>query len=170
MRRACSQRGSILVVVLVILIALLAVGAVAVRMLTTDTRGLRNKKLATDSRYCAEAGLNVARPVVAAHYADWNDVLDGEPYPDWYPIRGDLDQPADGVADYEVTIADNNDEFEPTRLNPARDNDLKIILESKCLKFERYNKTLLSLIELPRSGGCPYPQAGQGCGNTGGVK
>ncbi len=109
-----GQRGAVMVLVLVILVALLAGGAVLLQLQLGSTR---QTGVAADKRaalYCAEAGLTAARAVIVNNYADWSLILDadGGNDPAWYPVTGDLD--GDGTADYEVRLRDNDDVIDRT--------------------------------------------------------
>jgi len=165
-----SETGTVLVLVLTVLAALLAGAAVALRLQTSDTKAAGLANSARTSLYCAEAGLAASRPIVAAHFSTWEDVLDGTPFPPWYPIQGDIDIPADGVDDYIVTLVDNDDEFAPLPLDPTRDNDLKIYVTSRCVKYPDYPRVVTELIQFQGGGGCVNRNVGgAGCGNSGNV-
>ena len=53
-----NERGSAMVVVMVILVALLGAGAVAMHVQVSDTQSTGLIKAGRDSLYCAEAGLD----------------------------------------------------------------------------------------------------------------
>jgi hypothetical protein len=168
MRRS-GERGSAMVVVMVILVALLGAGAVAIYVQVADTRSTGMIRSARDALYCAEAGLATARPLVGQNFADWPILLDDDPDNDdgagWYPVEGDLD--GDGDIDYEVRIMDNDDESPPQPNDTTRDNDLRVFIVSKCVKFPDTPREVLELV-LYQGGGTLYRnQAGQGSSNTG---
>ena len=167
--RRNGERGSAMVVVMVILVALLSAGSVAIYVQVADTRTTGMIRQSRDALYCAEAGLATARPLVGQNFADWPILLDDDPDNDigagWYPVEGDLD--GDGEIDYSVTIRDNNDEVPPQPNNTTKDNDLRVFIVSKCLKFRDTPREILELI-LYEGGGTVYRnQAGQGSSNTG---
>lgn len=156
-----------MVLVMVILVALLAGGAVALSLQLGSTKQVG---LASDSRgalYCAEAGLVAARPVIGARYADWESILDADAGndPDWYPFSDDID--GDGVNDYVVTMRDNDDEAAPTPNDPTRDNDLKIFVISSCLKYPDTPREVLELVKYQGGGAGYRAQSGSGAQNTG---
>ncbi len=156
-----------MVLVMVILVAMLAGGAVALSLQLGSTKQVG---LASDSRgalYCAEAGLSAARPVIGARYADWVDVLDTDPGndPTWYPFTGDLD--GDGTDDYLVTMRDNDDETAPAVNDTTRDNDLKIFVISSCTRYPDTPREVLELIKYEGGGAIYRNQSGCGSGNTG---
>src|SRR5512135_2585388 len=65
------ERGSAMLVTLILIAALLAGAAVLVSMQVSSTRSSEVTRTGTSSLYCAELGLAAARPVVAANYALW---------------------------------------------------------------------------------------------------
>jgi hypothetical protein len=162
-----GQRGSLMVMVMIILVALLAGGAV---MLSLQLGSTKQAGLASDSRgalFCAEAGLAAARPVIGANYSTWSDAIDSDTSndPAWYPITGDLD--GDAVDDYEVTLEDNDDEFAPTADDPDHDNDLKVFVKSSCTKYPDTPREVLELVSYEGGGSVYRNQSGSGGGNTG---
>jgi hypothetical protein len=158
-----------MLLVSIILIALLSGGAIAlyIQMSANKQVGLTSKSRA--SLYCAESGLVEARATVGAFYSLWNDLLDGDPSndPAWYPFRGDIDEPKDGIMDYEVTVRDNDDEPSTVPNDPARDNDLKIFIISRCTKYPDAPREVLELVIYDQGQQQYRNQSGQGSGNTG---
>jgi hypothetical protein len=136
--------------VMVILAALIAGGAVALYVQTGSTRATGLTRFSRSALFCAEAGLNATRAVIHNNWADWNAVLDpNTPNPTWYGtgIQGEAGDGGDATdADWRVTIFDNDDEFSPATLNPYRDNDLKIFIRSECLMYPDQPRVLLELI------------------------
>ena len=165
--RARAESGSAMIIVMVILVALLGAGAIAVHLQMSDTRSTGLIRSARAALYCAEAGLQRARPIVGANYATWGDTLDGDPGndPGWYPITGDLD--GDGTADYTVTIRDNDDELSPNPNDPTRDNDLTVFVVSTCTRYPDTPREVLEMITYEGGGSLYRNQAGCGPGNTG---
>lgn len=164
-----SERGSAMIIVMVILVALLGAGAVAIHLQVSDTKATGLIKAGRDSLYCAEAGLNYARPIVGEFFATWPEVLDGDDAnnPDWYPIEADLDD--DGELDFRVTLEDNDDERPPAVNDRTKDRDLRVFVVSECLKFPDTPRKVLELVSY-RGGGTYYRnQAGQGSSNTGNI-
>jgi hypothetical protein len=162
-----GQRGSIMVIVMTILAALLAGGAIALYLQLSSTRAAGSIRESRSALYCAEAGLQAARPLIGANYAEWVNILDGDPDtdPSWYPVRGDLD--GDGVNDYEVRIRDNDDEMPPLDNDPTRDNDLRVFIISRCTKYPDTPREVLELVRFEGGGNVYRNQSGQGSGNTG---
>jgi hypothetical protein len=162
-----GQRGSVLVLVLVVIVALLAGGAV---LLSLQLGSTRQAGLAADERgalYCAEGGLAAARPVLLANYAGWAQVLDADPGndPAWYPITADLD--GNGLADYEVTLRDNDDESLPAANDPTVDIDLRVFADSRCLIYADSPRTVTELLRYQGGGKLYRNQAAQGSWNSG---
>ena len=163
-----GQRGSIMVLVMVILVALLAGAAVMLTLQNSSTKQVGTTSKSRAALFCAESGLSDARTVLGANYAVWNEILDADPSndPPWYPMRRDIDDPPDGVFDYEVIIRDNDDETPPAN-DPTRDNDLRIFVISRCTKYPDMPKEVLELLTYNQGAQTYRNQSGQGAGNTG---
>jgi Tfp pilus assembly protein PilX len=170
----CRQRGGVtLILVMVLVVLATLVGVLAVRGATSDLRMAGSQRVARRAFYCAEAGLNYARTLVAAHPADWNTILStgnsGGASP-WYPTGGitlDLDTPPDGQPDFVVTMSDNADGDAVTH-----DNDLTVILTSTCnsTTFESNSatRTLSQIVTYGGNGGTDYrAQAGHSSTHSG---
>src|SRR5436305_15175505 len=135
MTRRNSQRGSAMLVTLIVVSSLLAGAAVVVSMQLSATTSTGLTKNGLSSLYCAEAGLAAARPTVANNYGLWNSTLTNDPtgqtQPAWLSntaFSHDLD--GDGVDDFTVSIKDNDDEIAPVANNPAVDTDTRIFIMS----------------------------------------
>jgi hypothetical protein len=143
-----GERGGVMIMVMVILAALVAGGAVALYVQTGSTRATGLTRFSRSALYCAEAGLNATRALIIDKYPDWNSVLDPQiDNPAWYGatgIMGDAGDGDDDLDDWRVTIFDNDDEFPVP--DPARDNDLKIFIRSECLMYPDQPRVLLELI------------------------
>ncbi len=163
------QRGSVMLLVLIILIALLAGAAVVLNLQMSSSKQVGLVSQSRASLFCAEAGLSQAKTIMGANYALWNDILDSDSSndPTWYPIRGDIDDPPDGIADYEVTVRDNDDEQAPAANDTTRDNDMKIFIVSKCIKYAESPREVLELVVYNIANQVYRNQSGQGSGNTG---
>ncbi len=155
-----------MIVVMVLLVALLGAGAIALSLQTSNTKSTGYVRQARSALYCAEAGLNRARSIIAANYDEWPLVLDPDlADPVWYPIRGDLD--GDGTFDYIVTMRDNDDEI-PTPGAPniqndlTRDNDNQVFAESQCLMNPEMPRRVLELLAYSGGGNNYTGMDGQG--------
>lgn len=166
-RNDLGQRGSAMLLVATILVALLAGGGVALYVQLQSTKSAGLVKASKNSLFCAEAGVIAARPTLALNYLTWPVLLDGNAGndPTWYPISGDLD--GDGVDDYEVTIKDNDDEVPPAPNDPLFDNDRRVFAVGRCLKSTEVSREVTELLIVGGGGYVYRNQAGGGGWNTG---
>ena len=164
-----DQRGAAMIVVLIVMAALMTAGGLALYVSTSETRSTGYIAAGRQALYCAEAGLAAARATVTANYNQWGQVLDedGQNDPAWYPIQGTLSDDPTGAPDYEVRIRDNDDEMAPATNDPEVDSDMKVWVESTCLKYPDTSRTVTELIQYQSTGYVYRNQAGQGGGNTG---
>lgn len=167
MRHLDNQRGSVMMVVACILVALLAGGGIALYVTVQGTKSTGYLKANRSALYCAEAGLSAARAKLAEDPTQWNALLDGDAAndPAWYPVTGDLD--GDGAADYEVTVRDNDDELPPAANDPTHDSDLGILIVSRCTKYPETPRQVFELVFFELGNSAYRDQSGQGAGNTG---
>jgi hypothetical protein len=167
-----NERGSAMLVTLIILAALLAGAVVIAQMQQTSTRSADVVRTGMSSVYCAEAGLAAARPVVAANYAQWGAALaqSGAATPNltepaWLSAGiGSHDLDGDGVADFTVYIRDNDDEVPPAPNDRTIDRDLAIYVVSTCIKYPDTQHAVEELVRLQGGGTCYKSQIG-GCRN-----
>jgi hypothetical protein len=145
-RNDLGQRGSAMLLVATLLVALLAAGGVALYIQMQGTKSAGMVKSSRNSLFCAEAGVIASRQTLALQYLTWPTLLDGNPAndPTWYPLTGDLD--GDGVNDYEVTIRDNDDEVPPADDDPTFDNDLRVFAIGKCLRSSDASRQVTELL------------------------
>jgi hypothetical protein len=147
--------------------------ALALHGAAADLRIAGANRSAKSGLYCAEAGVNAARSYFATNYPLWNTMFaassttyqGGQSSVPGYPVRGDID--GDGVADYQVTLKDNIDEFAPLANNPLRDNDLTAIMVSKCINPAMSPRTLQEIVVLNSRGSSYRYQAGHGANHAG---
>ena len=163
-----QQRGSAMLVTLIVIGALLAGAAVLASLQMASNRSTDLTRTGMTALYCAEAGLSAARPVVAANYTSWASALTAsgggdKTEPAWLLAGiGSHDLDGDGVGDFEVYIKDNGDEPAATTDDPQRDNDLQIFIVSKCVKFNDTPKQVEELILFNGGTACnPEQQGGQ---------
>ena len=171
MMRRNSQRGSAMLVTLIVITSLLAGAAVVVSMQISSTASTGLTRSGLSALYCAEAGLAAARPTVANNYGLWNATLLNDPtgssQPAWLSdsaFTHDLD--GDGVDDFVVTIKDNDDEIAPATNDPAVDLDTKIFIISTCTRYPDTPKQVEELVKYSGGGTCYQSQEG-GCGGNG---
>ena len=162
-----AEQGSIMIIVVTMIAALLAGAGIAVYLQISDTKSTGLIRAARSSLYCAEAGLVRARPYLGTNWSDWSLWLDQDPSndPQPYPYTGDID--GDGTDDFEVTIRDNDDEPAAVANDPTRDNDLKVFIISRCTKYPNSPREVLELVQYKGQGNLYRNQSGQGSGNTG---
>jgi hypothetical protein len=162
-----GERGSTMVVVMMILLALLAAGAGVIYLQVSSTRATGLIRQSRDALFCAEAGLARTRNKIGASYALWDDMLDTDPSndPGGYPYTGDID--GDDEDDWEVTIKDNDDENPATLPNDlTKNNDLKIFVVSKCIKYPDTPREIMELVTYTGAGNVYRDQNRQGSGGT----
>jgi hypothetical protein len=168
-----SQRGSAMLVTMIVISSLLAGAAVLVSMQLQSNRSSDLTRTGMSATYCAEAGLDAARSVVAANFAMWGSALlacGSGPYPCTEPswiqsALGTQDLDGDGSADYTVYIKDNDDELPPNANNLQVDNDLSVFVVSECIKYKDNPKEVEELIQY--SGGGQDYRSQQGLGRYG---
>lgn len=168
-RSSNPESGMAMVVVVTILAALLAGGAVALVLQVGNTKQAGLVKSQRAAMYCAEAGLVAARGALSATPSLWNALLDADPdnNPSWYPhgvgVTGDIDQPPDGDVDYQVVVRDDDDGDG----DPESDANARIYVISRCIKYPNTPAEIVELIDMSGAGHTYRNQAGQGPGNTG---
>ena len=158
------ERGSAMLVTLILISALLAGGGVLISLQMTSTRSADLTRTSMSSVFCAEAGLAAARPIVAQNYAQWgaslcptyrtNPAACGEPA--WLSTAinnwGTHDLDGDGQPDFEIYVHDNDDE--PGTNNLSVDNDLRVFVVARCIKYLDTPKQVEELVEHNGSFGC----------------
>ncbi len=160
------ERGTAILVTLVLIVALLGGGAVLVGMQLQSTRSTEVVRNGTISANCAESGLAAARALVATNYAGWNAALTAgltNQEPAFLStLNHDLDN--DGTADFTVILKDNDDEAGTP--DYTKDNDLQVWLIATCTKFPEHQKKVSELVRVSVGGTCYDSQLG-GCGGNG---
>jgi hypothetical protein len=139
-----AERGSALLITMIIGIALLAGGAVLIGLQMSSTRSAGITKSKLNATYCAETGLANAHGLLATNHAGWNAALCNPPpprgtgacvigspaaEPSWLrapALPHDID--GDGTDDFILTIVDNEDDG-----NPLADTDDQLLLISTCV-------------------------------------
>lgn len=163
-----------MLVTLIIIGALMAGAGVLLSVQMASNRSSDLTRTGMTALYCAEAGLAVARQVVAEHYMDWKASLCNSTTctePTWmetgidtktFPNEHDLD--GDGVGDFTVWLRDNYDELAAN--DPAVDSDLQVYIVSKCTKYPDTPKQVEELILFEGGVEC-YPWQQGGCSGGG---
>ena len=172
-----QERGSVLMVVLVILVALLAGGGVALYLQLGSTRQTGLVRFSRAALFCSEAGLQAARRLILCQYGqtnNWGSLLDpssGTP-PTWYAdisadatlqgqltdlgpigptgapshvIIGDDAGDSNGSPDWIAWVRDDDDEF-TTANDPLTDNNLRVIVHSRCIMFPDQPREVLEVL------------------------
>ena len=165
-----TQRGSAMLVTLIIIASLLAGAGVLVSMQLASNRSSDLTRNGMSSMFCAEAGLAAARPIVAANYPLWASALATPGVePAWLSTgigSHDIDNPPDGIADFMVYLKDNDDELPPAANDPTHDSDLRVFIVSTCLKYTDTVQVVEELVQFTGGGSCYQSQEG-GCGGNG---
>jgi hypothetical protein len=169
-----SQRGSAMLVTMIMISSLLAGAAVLVSMQLASNRSSDLTRTGLSATYCAEAGLDAAQPIVAQNFSNWPAALlacGAGPYPCAEPAwlsaaLGNHDIDGDGIPDYTVYIRDNDDEVPPTPNNLTVDNDLRVFVVARCIKYADTIKEVEELVEF--AGGGQNYRSQEGLGRYGG--
>jgi hypothetical protein len=160
-----------MLVTLIVIAALLAGAVVVASMQVSSTRSSDVTRKGTEALYCAEAGLSAARPVVASNYPLWKGSLyvgPGDPTePAWLASGiGSHDLSGGSGTDFMVYLKDNDDEVGSN--DGSNDNDLRIFIVSRCLKYGETVKEVEELITYSGGGSCYHSQLGNCFGNGNG--
>ncbi len=142
--RRAKQRGSAMLVTMIVIASLLAGAAVLASMQLTSNRSTELTRTGLAALYCAEAGLTASHSYVVGNYAQWNAALnascvdDGDCktliQPTWLgPATFSHDIDGDGVDDFTVSIRDNDDETVAQVY--SADVDDRIFVVSRCTKY-----------------------------------
>ena len=152
-----NQRGSALLVTMVIVAALLAGAAVLASLQVSSNRSTELTRNGLASLYCAEHGLTAARQIVINGYGYWPAALTGncadsdcstlvEPT---FLSAGAFSHDVDGTPlsnDFAIYIRDNDDETTGPQLYGA-DTDDTIFIVSRCTKYPDTPKQVEELIK-----------------------
>lgn len=166
MTRRSAERGSAMLVTLLLITALLGGAAVLVSTQLASNRATELARASTLSSYCAEAGLAGARPVVTSRYSQWAGSLGTGVEPAWLASAISHDLDGDGAADFVITLEDNDDELAPLSNDTSRDNDLRIFITSRCIKYGEVPREVVELVQYSGGGTCYQSQQG-GCAGNG---
>jgi len=169
--RRSAQRGSAMLVTMILVTALLAGVAVVASLQFASNRATDLTRNGLAALYCAEAGLIAARPTIMGSYDQWPIALaafnSGPTQPAFLSntvFSHDID--ADGVDDFQIYLQDNDDEAPPTADNPLVDIDSKVFIVSKCIKYPDTPKVVKELVEYKPAQNCYRGQLG-GCNGRG---
>ena len=162
------ERGAAMLVTMVVVSSLLAGAAALASMQLVSHHATDVSKSSLSSLYCAEAGLLAARPIVAANYSQWAGSLGTNTEPSWISsaISHDLDGDPSNDPDFTITLKDNDDELPPLTPDPTTDNDRRIFIVSRCIKYSEVPKEVEELVQYSGGGSCYQSQQG-GCAGNG---
>lgn len=170
-----AQRGSAMLVTLIIVAALLGGAAVLVSLQLATSRSSDLERTGTSALYCAEAGLDIALQVVATNQGSWNSALADSAGGDtsgkgvgtlwlYNGINGigSHSLPGDTTEDFAVYLKDDADETGTQ--DYTHDNNGKVYIVSRCLKYADEPKEVEELLEVNGGGQAYNGQAGFGTG------
>jgi len=165
MRRA-KQRGSAMLITMILITALLAGAAVLISLQMASNRSTDLTRSGISALYCAEAGLTATRSVIAQNQPQWTGALANPGVePGWLSVV-DHDLDNDGSPDFMVWIEDNYDETSPTPNDPTVDTDGLIFLVSKCTKYPDTPRVVKELVTAVQQNNCYNSQQGGCAGNN----
>jgi len=168
------QRGSAMLVTMIIVAALLAGAAVLASMQVNSNRATELTRDGLASLYCAEHGLTAGRQAVLNAYGAWNTALAAncadtvcsslvEPT---FTAPGVFSHDIDGGTasiDFVVYIRDNDDDTAATQ-DYATDTDDTIFIVSRCTKYPDNPRQVEMLIKY--TPGMPPYTAQEGGANS----
>lgn len=170
-----SQRGSAMLVTLILISALLAGVAVLVSLQLASTKSTELQRSGLAALHCAEAGLAVThnevaqnRTLVDAHLLANPASLTVQPAflvtTLTAPTQDLNDIDGDGQTDFQIFIVDNDDE--PTGNDYRYDTDGRVWLVSTCIKYTDTPKQVRELVEYAKNPTMYDWQDGRGFGNN----
>ena len=161
MRRARrnGQRGTAILITMLLTVALLGGGAVLLGMQLSGTKSVDVSRTKTLALHCAEAGITAARQGVAAAYTSWAGQICNPPAPEGTGtcviggvageaavlagLNREPTPPPEG-ADFRIHLVDNDDGDG----NMAADNDLQVYVVSTCIKYGEIKQQVRELIKI----------------------
>ena len=170
-----KQRGSAMLVTVILIAALLAGVAVLVSMQLTTTKSTELTRSGLTALHCADAGLAAARSQLVRSQASVTAHILAYPYTTsattWQvqptflttyfgTTRADMD--GDGTNDFTVWIIDNDDGDS----NYGLDADSRVWLISRCTKYADTPKEVRELIQFSAAGTLYDWQEGRAFGNN----
>ena len=171
------QRGTAILITMLITVALIGGGAVLVGMQMASTNSTDVARSNMTSLYCAEAGLNAARKVVAQNFTTDNTFNGGlavgaacsddstctggalciqvgpgnfcMTQPTYLAAGPNVDHDLQGTGtdDFHVVLVDNEDEVGFVN-DYTKDNDLHVFIVSTCTKFADNKKQVRELVRI----------------------
>jgi len=175
MTKRSSERGSAMLITMILISAILAGAAVLVSLQLSTNKSTEITSTGMRALHCAEAGLTLSRATVASQRAAWAGNLAGVE-PSWMSVvNHDID--GDSIADFYITLEDDDDEI-PTNTDtvnkPLIDANQQVFLVSRCgtmvsgvftPKYADFPREVRELISVTNVANCYNGQKG-GCGNN----
>jgi type II secretory pathway pseudopilin PulG len=165
MMKRSSERGSAMLVTLIIVTAILAGAAVLVSLQLGANKNTEITRTGISALYCAEAGISATRQTIADNQANWNTYLGTGTEPAWLSaLSHDVD--GDSSNDFIVTLEDDKDESPDV---PTNDANNRVYIVSRCVNTKFYPDTVREVRELISKkalANCYNGQRG-GCGGNG---
>ncbi len=160
------QRGSAMLITMVIISALLAGAAVLLSMQLASNKGTDLERNGLAAEYCAEYGLTLAMPYISSNYSTWSakNALPIPTQPLWLGdsyFNHDID--GDGIDDYAITLKNDDD---ATPLDPNTDHNSKVWVISTCTKYPDNPRQVSVLFLYTPKPTCYQSQEG-GCNGRG---
>ena len=157
-----SQRGSAMLITMIMISALLAGAAVLISLQLASNRSTDLTRTGISALYCAEAGLTASRTIIAANQPNWNAALGTGTEPAWLAgVDHDIDD--DGSPDFVITLEDNPDESPPVA---TQDSDGRVFIVSRCIKYPDVPKVVKELVGYQQASNCYGSQQGGCAGNN----
>lgn len=135
-----SARGASLLLVIAVVAVLAIVSAALIKYAGEDRVQSARRAQEARSLSCSDAGIQFGRRYFGCRYKtsnNWNDFIAWndavKPPGNRTVLTGNIDGTSPG-GDFEVTVEDDRDEEPEGQPNdPARDNNLTVILRSRCI-------------------------------------
>lgn len=170
------ERGSAMLVTMILIASMLAGASVLVALQVSSTRSVGLSRASTHALFCAEAGLAAARRVVVTNKDNWNTALaavaqGNTSEPTWLASGiGSHDLNGDGTADFTAYIRDNVDDCASgcgsTDLgNAAVNSDDQVFVVVSCTQFAETPKQVTELVNYRSPPPCMREQLGGGDSN-----
>ena len=141
-----SERGSVMVVVMTLLVALAIIAAGIIAFSGRGLAGANRSVQALTAETCVQSAVEYGRQFYGDNYPGWDDMLSGAqpgfnnpgaPQSEWGAgSYGRMDGQPIGPStppQFRVTLSDNVDEIPPAAPNPGRDNDLLVVIRAECI-------------------------------------
>lgn len=167
-RRPRSARGVAVLMVVGVMAVMMLIGAVGVTLFMGGLKVTTQDVQAKRALFCAEAGLAAGKAFFGQNFTLWDRYLscnlDGGCAALDYPLVRYADPQAQRLR-FSVQILDNLDE--PDTQNPRHDNDLTVLVVSRCTEPDLPPQTLQELVTLRTSAAnAGYQQAGGFAGSN----